>query len=142
MATGTGCRINAAAIALPIAMKTGQTRANQGTGGHDGRTSGGKGNSGRTLVSGVAVNENGPQSIQDHGPSSQRVMGLEPTPNLADSTEKPHLRAAGGATAALPYSLSVPADPELRAIVEAWDDLPQAVKAGILAMVKATQSYT
>ena len=30
-------------------------------------------------------------------------------------------------------------DPELQTIVEAWPTLPAAVKAGILAMVKATK---
>jgi len=30
-----------------------------------------------------------------------------------------------------------PANPDLHAIVEAWPDLPDAVKAGIVAMVKA-----
>ena len=28
-------------------------------------------------------------------------------------------------------------DPDLAAVVEAWPDLPEALKAGILAMVKA-----
>jgi hypothetical protein len=31
-----------------------------------------------------------------------------------------------------------PTDPDLAAIVEAWPGLPEAIKAGILAMVKAT----
>ena len=30
-----------------------------------------------------------------------------------------------------------PADPELAAVVAAWSDLPAAVRAGIVAMVKA-----
>jgi hypothetical protein len=30
-----------------------------------------------------------------------------------------------------------PADPALREVVDAWDRLPEAVRAGILAMVKA-----
>ena len=30
-------------------------------------------------------------------------------------------------------------DPDLAAVVEAWDRLPEAVKAGILAMVKAVK---
>jgi hypothetical protein len=28
-------------------------------------------------------------------------------------------------------------DPDLAAVIEAWDQLPEAIKAGILAMVKA-----
>jgi hypothetical protein len=31
----------------------------------------------------------------------------------------------------------LPADPDLKAVVEAWDRLPEAVRAGIVAMVKA-----
>ena len=31
-----------------------------------------------------------------------------------------------------------PADPELAAVVECWPQLPAALRAGILAMVKAT----
>ena len=30
-----------------------------------------------------------------------------------------------------------PTDPELAAVVAAWDQLPEAVRAGIVAMVKA-----
>ncbi len=33
----------------------------------------------------------------------------------------------------------VVADPALAAVVEAWPDLPEAIKAGILAMVKASR---
>ena len=33
-----------------------------------------------------------------------------------------------------------PADPRLSAVISAWDTLPDAVRAGILAMVKATTS--
>ena len=31
-----------------------------------------------------------------------------------------------------------PIDPDLRAIIERWADLPDAMKAGIMAMVKVT----
>jgi hypothetical protein len=31
----------------------------------------------------------------------------------------------------------LPADPALREVVSAWDRLPEAVRAGIVAMVKA-----
>ncbi len=30
-------------------------------------------------------------------------------------------------------------DPDLAAVVAAWPDLPEAIKAGILAMVKAAE---
>jgi len=32
----------------------------------------------------------------------------------------------------------LPDDPGLAAVVEAWPDLPEAIRAGILAMVRAT----
>jgi hypothetical protein len=32
---------------------------------------------------------------------------------------------------------AAPTDPDLAAVVEAWPELPDALKAGILAMVKA-----
>jgi len=32
-----------------------------------------------------------------------------------------------------------PTDPDLQIIVERWDDLPEPVKAGILAMVRAAE---
>jgi hypothetical protein len=31
-------------------------------------------------------------------------------------------------------------DPDLAAVVEAWPELPEALRAGILAMVKAARS--
>ena len=34
----------------------------------------------------------------------------------------------------------LPDDPGLAAVVDAWPDLPEAIKAGILAMVKAARS--
>ncbi len=37
--------------------------------------------------------------------------------------------------------VGLPADPNLRAIVEAWPDLPEAVQAGIMAMVKVVTYY-
>jgi hypothetical protein len=40
-------------------------------------------------------------------------------------------------TAAKTAAGLLPADPELAAVVAAWDRLPAAVKAGIVAMVQA-----
>lgn len=42
--------------------------------------------------------------------------------------------AAAGAAVG---SENAPIDPDLRAIIERWDDLPDAVSAGIVAMVRA-----
>jgi hypothetical protein len=33
---------------------------------------------------------------------------------------------------------AAPVDPDLAIVIDAWDRLPEAVRAGILAMVKAT----
>jgi hypothetical protein len=35
---------------------------------------------------------------------------------------------------------SAPSDPDLDVVVKAWDTLPTAVRAGILAMVKASKT--
>jgi hypothetical protein len=43
--------------------------------------------------------------------------------------------ATGTATELLPELLA--ADPGLKAVVDAWDRLPEAVRAGIVAMVQA-----
>jgi hypothetical protein len=60
-----------------------------------------------------------------------------PSPDLPScqrasrSVQRRPLRATESATDALP------ADPDLAAVVAAWDRLPAAVKAGIVAMVQA-----
>jgi len=35
-----------------------------------------------------------------------------------------------------------PADPELRVVIAAWPELPEAIRAGIVAMVKAAGDFT
>jgi hypothetical protein len=40
----------------------------------------------------------------------------------------------------MPYNGTLPAD--LTAVIEAWDQLPEAIKAGILAMVHAASKST
>jgi hypothetical protein len=34
----------------------------------------------------------------------------------------------------------MPSDPDLDAVVEAWPSLPDAIRAGIVAMVRATEA--
>ena len=95
-----------------------------------------------------------------HPLTRKRAMGLEPTTfslegcnpeSVTPSRDKDlqagqNLRAAPGAARSAakgdsePHQ-SLPDDPNLRAIVDAWPTLPQPVRAGILAMVRAaTQS--
>ncbi len=49
----------------------------------------------------------------------------------------PGVRAARGATRVWVVAPAPEDNPDLAAVVEAWPDLPKALKAGILAMVKA-----
>jgi hypothetical protein len=39
-----------------------------------------------------------------------------------------------------PLARETPIDPDLAQIVESWPRLPEAIRAGILAMVRASQS--
>ena len=40
----------------------------------------------------------------------------------------------------LPMPYKTPFSPDLAAVIDAWDRLPEAIRAGILAMVKAASS--
>jgi hypothetical protein len=61
---------------------------------------------------------------------------------------KPHESKAGGSNSGnkgasfgdSPAGAPVPADPDLAAVTEAWPNLPPAVRAGIVAMVKASEA--
>ena len=50
------------------------------------------------------------------------------------------IRPTGGAKAALALCPPISADEDLRALVEAWPTLPDPIKAGISAMVRAAKS--
>jgi len=64
--------------------------------------------------------------------------GLEP---IEKSSENPGVPSQGGAkSGALGAREALqdgPQDPDLQAVVDAWPDLPEALKTGILAMVRA-----
>jgi hypothetical protein len=62
-------------------------------------------------------------------------------PENTSTCENPQNRLGAflGASAATPPPLSPAADPDLAAVLSAWPHLPEPVKAGILAMVKATE---
>jgi hypothetical protein len=79
---------------------------------------------------------------QQKPPSSRdgvivRHVGLEPTENPVISGEKQQLLFTGAAKASVAVCLPVAADDDLRSIVQAWPALPAAIKAGIVAMVRA-----
>lgn len=62
-----------------------------------------------------------------------RHLGLEGSENPSDCSANPQIQAGEGS--AQGSALAISAD--LRAVLEAWAELPDAVKAGIVAMVKA-----
>ena len=61
--------------------------------------------------------------------------GLEHHSNY---TEKQSLCTEGGAESGAVGAPDRPTDPDLQHLITAWPDLPDAVKAGITAMVQAT----
>jgi hypothetical protein len=64
--------------------------------------------------------------------------GFEVAQDLAgDSTTNNQSGAKSGAVGVGSYAR----DPELNAVTEAWPDLSPAIKAGILAMIRATSPH-
>ena len=63
-----------------------------------------------------------------------------PTPQDSNSNQKQDLGQApkdGAAPGAAVVQENSPSDPDLAKVIEAWSELPEPVKAGIVAMVKA-----
>jgi hypothetical protein len=60
--------------------------------------------------------------------------GLEPT---AKSPGNRGVGVQSGAECGAPDSPKTPFDPELASVVDAWPKLPDAIKAGIVAMIRA-----
>jgi hypothetical protein len=61
-------------------------------------------------------------------------QGFEHPPN---SSEKPWIQEQGGAESGARNAREEQLDPDLAAIVNAWPELPAAIRAGILAMIRA-----
>jgi hypothetical protein len=61
------------------------------------------------------------------------------SPNASSQLRKlpPSLAAQGKRAARNQARLDAPNDTELAAVVDAWPELPEAIRAGILAMVRA-----
>jgi hypothetical protein len=66
----------------------------------------------------------------------KRAKGVEPAQNPQQTEEKPRIPTSGAAKASVAVSQPMTADASLQAVVEAWPSLPEAIKAGIIAMVK------
>jgi hypothetical protein len=67
------------------------------------------------------------------------VKGVESDPNPLVSTEIQHTSDAGAAKASVVVSPPMPAAADLRLILDAWPALPEPIRAGILAMVRAAK---
>ena len=77
------------------------------------------------------------------GHVQERASGLEPPTFSLEGCHSP----TGDTDAAVTYNSDISGvsnrrsnaatDPELESLISAWDDLPDAVRAGIIAMVKA-----
>jgi len=61
--------------------------------------------------------------------------GFEHPSQNSEKTTKPDER---GAECGAPTALSTITDPDLRHLIEAWSSLPAAVRAGVVAIVRAS----
>ena len=90
---------------------------------------------------------NPPLSARELNPplsSRQALSGYNKTsPALPGRLSRTELDSSGSSRLPTATEIAtteyVVADPDLAAVVEAWPDLPEAIKAGILAMVKASR---
>jgi len=70
--------------------------------------------------------------------SARPALASKTTPDNSLSNSTPNVQDGGAAkSAAFPLE-AVPADPDLALIVKVWPALPEPLRVGILAMVKAT----
>jgi hypothetical protein len=67
---------------------------------------------------------------------------MRPQPGISNPAKDKGLRQDIPPLAApLPYD-TCQTDPDLAAVIDAWDRLPEAVRAGIVAMVRASVGST
>ena len=79
--------------------------------------------------------ESNPQPHTGQLISNQRT----PPHNDSQGNKLPSKAPTGAAARAAVSAENSPIDPDLQALIEAWPDLSDAVKAGILAMVRAAR---
>ena len=94
-----------------------------------------------TATKALAVNAEDASAIMrgSHGVQVARMggTGLE---RPAKPLRKQAIAETGGAESGALGGEFDPVDPDLAAVIEAWPKLPEAVRAGILAMVRAAGS--
>ena len=66
-----------------------------------------------------------------------RQVGLEPIQNPSNTAVNFHIPTSGAAKASVAVSVPVVADADLAAVMEAWPALSTAMRAAVLAMVRA-----
>ena len=71
-----------------------------------------------------------------HKAAAVEAAGIEPGPK---STGNSGVGDQSGAECGALGVQSAPIDPDLRAVIEHWPALPEAIKAGILAMIRAAE---
>jgi hypothetical protein len=65
-------------------------------------------------------------------------MGIEPNQHPTENSTNP---AAGGARGGAQNAKTPTIDAALAAVIDAWPALPEAIRAGILAMVRAASGW-
>ncbi len=101
----------------------------------DGRFSWGTGGDGAWAVHAGSCGRPGTYSALCGPIAKTEREGFEPP---QDSPEKTTVSEQGGAESGAHTAPTAVSDPDLVAVISAWPKLPEAVRAGIVAMVKAS----
>ena len=86
------------------------------------------------IPAGFGTNGHGPASC-DAGPCGKRAKGIEPDSNCSKTGEASQVQGAGAANASAGAWASVPADPVLCSVVQAWPSLPDSIRQAIGVLV-------
>ena len=87
---------------------------------------------GGTVATSVGENRRGRSGIRTH-----EITDLQSVPQSAQVTTSQAVTNTTDSAVPASVLVGLPVDPDLATIVAAWPTLPAALKAGILAMVKA-----
>jgi len=82
----------------------------------------------------------GPTRQEAPGGFEPPITDLQSADTCPDSQGTTPISDRAGADARALETKNVHDDPHLQAIIDVWPDLPEAIRAGILAMVKSTST--